>query len=115
MALQSSLRQKKRYILFKILSEKTFSFPEVKAAVEDGLQLFLGQWGVAKAAPLLVKEKHQPPFFTLKVNHTFVDEVKSAVILIKSIKNTPVILRSLRISGGLRKLSEVSYESKTND
>ena len=120
MPLQPSLRQKKRYILFEIIPQRTpqrnferseeislkeeISFPEVKKAVEEALLKFLGEWGTAKAAPLLLGERYKNNHFILKVNHTAVDEVKSALILIKSIKNIPVIIRSKRVSGSLKKL-----------
>ncbi len=107
MRLLPSLRLKKRYVLFEILSSEQFSLAEVKKAVDEALLLFLGQWGVAKASPLLISEKYKNNHFILKVHHTAVDEVKSAVILIKSIKNVPVMIRSRRTSGTLKKLHEV--------
>ncbi|MBI2666700.1 hypothetical protein HYX13_03755 [Candidatus Woesearchaeota archaeon] len=77
---------------------------------------FLGELGVAKAGPMLLGERYKNNHFILKVNHTAVDEVKSALILIKSIKSMSVILRSRRISGTIKKLSEVHDEpTKTND
>ncbi len=107
MKLKPSLRQKKRYVLFEIQAAKTFSLAEVSEAVEFSLQRFLGELGMAKASPLLVKEKwhEKKQRFVLKVNHTHVDEVKSAVILNKKIKNTPVLIRSIVISGTLKKIS----------
>jgi|SRR3989338_3919184 len=117
MHLLPSLRQKKRYILFEIISKENFSFPEVKKSVDEALLRFLGEFGIAKAAPLLLGERYKNNCFILKVRHTAVDEVKAAIILIKSIKNTPVIIRSKRVSGTLKKISEVEVhdEPKTND
>jgi len=105
MGLLPSLRQKKRYILFKIEAPLQFSFEEVKAEIEKVLFQFLGEFGVAKAAPMFVKEKYTQNQFILKVRHTCVDETKAALILIKKIKNTPVILRSIITSGTLKKVS----------
>ena len=114
MPLQPSLRQKKRYILFEIIPQRTpqrnferseeISFSEVKKAVEEALLKFLGEWGTAKAGPLLLGERYKNNHFILKVNHTAVDEAKAALILIKSMKNIPVIIRSKRVSGSLKKL-----------
>ncbi len=103
MKLIPSLRQKKRYILFEIQAEKEFTVFEVQEAVQFALHDFLGQLGLAKASPLFLKEKFGKNHFTLKVNNNYVDEVKSAVILIKKIKNTPVLLRSITTSGMLKK------------
>ncbi len=103
MKLIPSLRQKKRYILFEIQAEKEFTVAEVQEVVQYALHDFLGQLGLATASPLFLKEKFAKNHFTLKVNNNYVDEVKSAVILIKKIKNTPVLLRSITTSGMLKK------------
>ena len=107
MKLRPSLKQKKRYVLFEIKADKEFSLPEVSEAIESSLLRFLGELGLAKASPLFIKEKWngQKQRFVLKVNHQYVDELKSAVILNKKIKNTPVLIRSIVTSGTLKKIS----------
>ncbi|MDP3698815.1 MAG: Rpp14/Pop5 family protein [Nanoarchaeota archaeon] len=107
MKLKPSLKQKKRYVLFEIQAAKAFSLNEVAEAVEASLLHFLGEFGLAKASPLLVKEKwsDKKQRFVLKVNHKHVDELKAAVILSKKIKNTPVLIRSIVTSGTLKKIS----------
>ena len=104
MGLLPSLKERRRYILFEIKADKEFLWSDVQEAVDAGLLLFLGQLGLSKACPLFLKERYQLNKFTLKVNHTSVDDVKAAVIFIKSIKNNPVLIRSLRTSGTLKKL-----------
>lgn len=106
MKLMPTLRQKKRYILFEIQAEKQFIVSEVEELVQFALHDFLGQLGLAKASPLFLKERYQDNHFVLKVNHRYVDEVKGAIVLIKKIKNTPIILRSITTSGTLKKATE---------
>ncbi|HLC88606.1 MAG TPA: Rpp14/Pop5 family protein [Candidatus Nanoarchaeia archaeon] len=111
MNLLPSLKQKKRYVVFEIISadkstEKSaekFSDSEIKAAVEEALLLFLGQLGLSKAVPLLVKSKNNK--FIIKASHNWVDEVKAALILIKKIKNQPIIVKSIITSGTINKAS----------
>ncbi|MEK6863437.1 MAG: Rpp14/Pop5 family protein [Nanoarchaeota archaeon] len=105
MKLLPSLRQKKRYVVFEIVSDKSFSLGEVQEAVENSLSKFFGDWGLAKASPLFVKEKwsETKQRFVIKVNHAFVDELKSALILNKKIKNTPALIKSIITSGTLKK------------
>lgn len=107
MKLKPSLKQKKRYILFEIQAAKVFSLPEASEAIESSLLRFFGEFGLAKASPMLVKEKwsDKKQRFVLKVNHDYVDELKAAVILNKKIKNTPVLIRSIVTSGTLKKIS----------
>ncbi len=107
MKLLPSLKQKKRYVVFEILSSKKFSFPEIKEEVESTLLLFFGQWGLAKSSPLIIKEKFNPEKqrFVIKINHKFMDELRAALTLSKKIKNTPVIIKSVITSGTLKKAS----------
>lgn len=106
MKLSPALRQKKRYVVFNIISKEKFTLNDIKKTVEEALLLFLGQLGLAKSSPLLIKEKFKDNKFVVKVNHKFVDELISAVILIKSIKNKPVIVKSIITSGTLKKACE---------
>jgi len=105
MKLLPTLKEKKRYIVFQVLAEKKFSLTEVKSSVEEMLLSFLGQLGVARSAPIFIEEKFNlnQQKFVLKVGHKYVDEVKAALALGKSIKNTPVIIKSITTSGILKK------------
>ena len=87
---------------------RKFSFIEVKEAVDKALLDFFGQLGLSKASPLLLKEKfsEKKQRFVVKVNNKNVDELKSALILNKKIKNTSVIMKSLITSGALKKTKE---------
>ncbi|MBI4980854.1 hypothetical protein HZC30_04840 [Candidatus Woesearchaeota archaeon] len=110
MGLMPSLRQKKRYVVFEIIAEKKFAIQEVRAAVDEALRSFLGQLGIGKAAPLFVEEKFDfdAQKFMLKVNNKFVDEIKMGVALCKSIKNNPIIIKSVIVSGSIKKAGEKS-------
>ena len=107
MRLLPSLRQKKRYVVFELISTKKFSFQEIKEAVDSSVALFLGQLGMARSSPLLLKEKFSPEKqrFIIKVNNKYVDELKAALTLNKKIKNTPVVIKSIITSGTLKKAS----------
>ena len=103
MKLKPSLRQKKRYIVFEIVSPTKFSVNYVKDEVEKALLLFFGQLGMSKASPLFLKEKYKNNKFIVKINNKYVDECISAVILIKKVKNKEVIVKSIITSGTLKK------------
>lgn len=105
MKLLPSLKQKKRYLVFEISSSKQFSLSEIEKEVSQALLSFLGQLGLAQASPLFVREKFDYPrqMFIIKINHKYVPETKAALILIKKIKNTPLIIRSLTTAGTLKK------------
>ena len=104
MKLLPSLKERKRYILFKIDSKEEFSAVDVKKSVDNAIKDFIGELGISKAAPSFLSERYQNNQFIVKVNHKYVTEIVSAIILIKKIKNTPVLLRSVIISGTLKKV-----------
>ena len=103
MKLLASLKQKKRYIVFEIVSDVNFEADGVRKAVNDALLSFIGQLGIAKTSPMFVKFENNK--FIMKINHKFVDECISAIILIKKIKNQEVIVKSVITSGTLKKVS----------
>jgi ribonuclease P/MRP protein subunit POP5 len=106
MKLLPSLKQKKRYVLFKIISENKFTLSEVKEEVSRALSNYLGQLGISKAGVVFIDEQFDADaqIFLLKVGHKFVDEAKSALALSKSIKNSPIIIKSVRVSGTINKV-----------
>jgi RNase P/RNase MRP subunit POP5 len=100
-----ALKQKKRYIVFEIIAETKFLVPEVQKEVDSALLLFLGQLGLAKSSPIMLKEKFKNNKFIIKINHKYVDECITAMTLIKRIKNKDVIVRSIVTSGTIKKAS----------
>ena len=105
MKLRPSLRQKKRYLAFELISSRAFPFADVEKEVFASLHHFLGDLGMAKAAPMLVKEKYKNQKFIIKVNHTAVDECKAGIMLLRKVKEFPVIPKSIITSGTLKKAS----------
>lgn len=107
MKLLPSLKQKKRYVLFEIISEKEkkFSLEEVQEEINSTLKSFWGELGLSRAAPLFIKEKFdfEKQRFLIKVNHKYPEELKAALTLNKKIKNTPVIIKSITTSGTIKK------------
>ncbi len=104
--MQPTLRLKKRYLAFKVDSPISFTPQELDAAVHEALLKFLGEFGVARAGPIFLKERCKNNTFMLKINHHSVEAARSALILIKKIKNSPVIMRSITTSGTLKKAVE---------
>lgn len=108
MGLLPSLRQKKRYVVFEIVSDRAFSFQEMKENIYDALHQFFGSWGSAHASPMIIAERfnEQKQRLVIKVNNTSVDELKMALVLCTHIKNNPLIIRSLVTSGTLKKAGQ---------
>ena len=101
-----SLRQKKRYLVFEIVSNKKISsFEAVSSAIWQNSLAFLGELGMAKAGILILKERFNANLQKgiIKVNNKYVDHLKSALLMIERIGNEKVILKSVGVSGILNK------------
>ena len=73
-----SLREKPRYIKYK--TEKMLS----KDCIYNGIKQFLGELGMAKAGVKMMDNN------IIRTNSKYVDEVKSALLLIKGLNITNV-------------------------
>ncbi len=97
-----SSKQKKRYLVYEIMSESAFKFEDVKRAVDLNLKNFLGSLGLAIARPIIM------PLFDgkrgiIKLSNSYLNEVKLGIILIKEINNKKVIFKNIHVSGILNK------------
>ena len=101
-----SLREKKRYLVFEVISkEKINDVNLVSSAVWDCSLQFLGQLGTAKAGIMVLNNKWdaQSQRGIIKVGHRHVDALKSALLFADKIGNADTIFRSLGVSGILKK------------
>lgn len=105
-----SLREKKRYLTFEIISKsKIKDFSNVSKAVWSVLTSFIGELGAAKAGIWLLPDKYNKKSQRgiIKVNHKYVNNLKSSLSLIRKIEGEEVIVRSLIVSGMISKASKL--------
>ena|SRR3989338_6392567 len=93
-----TLREKKRYLVFEVIGSSHCS--EAAEAVKLS---FLSLFGIFEAAKAGIKSiKSSGRRCMLSVNRKYVDRLKAALIMVKSIKNTAVVLRSVGVSGSVK-------------
>ena len=101
-----SLREKKRYLAFEVISkQKIKDFNKVSDAVMNAGLGFLGQLGMAKAGAIILKDKwnNELQRGIIRVNHKHVDNLKAALTFVENIDNKEVIVKSVGVSGILKK------------
>ena len=100
-----SLREKKRYMVFEIISKSKFDFRPVSDAIMQSSLQLLGQLGVAKAGiiPLENKWNKEISRGIIKVGHKHVDELRASLLLASKINNEYVIIKSVGVSGIIKK------------
>ncbi len=103
-----SLRERKRYLVYEVISEKPITS---KKAIQDHIttaaQQLFGQYGLAHLQLRFLPEKYQQKTQRgiLRLHHTATEWLKTALLFVSEIDNQPVIVRSIAVSGTLRKAS----------
>ena len=102
--LPPTLREKKRYISFKIIYPEELSNNEVVQIVRSAIINYYGIWGCSRSNPWLISYNH--PKGLLKVQRDEVDFVKSALITFNEYKDKPINIIVLGVSGSIKKSRE---------
>ncbi len=98
-----TLKEKKRYIVFEVISNKKISEKIFEKGIQENVTKFLGELGIAKSGFMLVKDSMEGKKGIIKTNVKYQDEVKMALNLIKNIGREKVIVNVTGVSGILNK------------
>jgi len=103
--LLSSLREKKRYVVFKVISQEQLPFKGISKGIKEHFLSLMGEFGYTKSGLMLLHEQWNQSKNTgvAKINHKYVTHLKMALSLIKNIESEKVIVNSLGVSGILAK------------
>ncbi|MCK4521248.1 MAG: hypothetical protein KAU20_01650 [Nanoarchaeota archaeon] len=104
-----SLKEKKRYLAFEIISkQKINNAKSVEDAINKTCLKFLGVFGMAKAGIMVLNDKYnsKKQRGLIKVSHKSVNDAKLAMCFIKKIEDKDVIVKSVGVSGILKKAEE---------
>lgn len=102
--LKPTLRQNRRYLVFQIIGDGTIS-SESQMELGTRLVSLLGVFGAAKAAIRIMKDKYNSKTHTgiIMATASALDHVKVCLGLVTSLAGTPVIIRTIGVSGILAK------------
>ncbi len=101
-AMAPSMREKKRYIAFEVVAEKQMPREAVAKELRETMNKLVGDLGMAKAGLIFLPDWDNNKG-VLKVSHKHTDIAKAAMALVKQINGNSVIIRSIGISGILKK------------
>ena len=101
-----SLRERKRYIKFKVFSEEKIVYSDLEQAILNTCLDFYGEFETSKISLWLIKnlwnEKEQVGI--IKCNHLAVPKVIVCLGLIRRLGDIRVFIKVLKISGTLKGL-----------
>ena len=104
-----TLKEKKRYIGFEVVSEKPVENSHLIRALENSVLSYLGEQGAAKAGFSVIRDKTDNNRCLVRTGVVHVNEIKAAMMFISSIDNNGVLVRSLGVSGTLKGLKKRVY------
>jgi len=101
-----SLREKERYVAFRVLSDERITYPDLEAAIWNVLLDFYGEYGVSKLSMWLIKNLYdeQNQIGVIRCNNKAVAAVIAGLGLIARLGDTRVVLKILSVSGTIRGL-----------
>ena len=99
-----SMRRSKRYIVFRVHSEKGVDYASARDALWNSMTRWIGEAGLARAGVRIVRnlwnQKEQTGFIQVSPKH--VDAVKVSMGLIHQVGDQRVIFQSLRVTGTIK-------------
>ena len=101
-SLLPSLKEKRRYLVYQVLSETPLHFKDVKEALAKEFTTFLGRLGEAQAGILFLDDWNNNKGI-IRMTTSALDYVKAALIHIRKINKTEVVVASVGVSGTLNK------------
>lgn len=101
-----TLKENKRYILFRVLSDGAVDKSSCADAVSTATLRFLGELGCARAGVTFLGETYNPKEKTgiIRVNTKYVDDVKVALASIQNIDEQRATFDVIKVSGNVGKL-----------
>ena len=96
------MREKKRYLHYEVTTDGNLSVEDIRQAVQDSIQQFLGEYGCAQAGIHCIENTNK--YGVIKTSTKYVNQVKTALGLIKIIKNQNVRFATTKVSGVINKV-----------
>jgi len=104
--LKPSLRERRRYIAFQVISERgeEFTYSDLESAIWNILLDFLGEYGVSKTSVWLMKDcwNQKKQIGILRCNHKSVQDIIATLGLIDRLGDNRITFKVLKVSGTIK-------------
>jgi ribonuclease P/MRP protein subunit POP5 len=104
--LMPTLREKDRYIAFKVISEEPINYSDLESAIWNAMLEFLGEQGVSKTSTWLVKNLYdeENQVGVIKCNNKSVTQVVASLGLVSRLGDSRVNFKVFKVSGTIKGL-----------
>ena len=99
-----SMKGKSRYLFFSVMADGRLGYPEVKGAILNSLENWMGDKEFGRARIWVIRNLWNQSDLSgvIKCSHKSVDDIKVGLGLIHQIGDSRVIFRTTRVSGTLK-------------
>lgn len=97
-------RMRRRYLALKIDSNETFSSRDFMDAVWNAILKLYGEHGASRSGLTLIDYDAEKRLAVIRTTHTTVEMVRAALASITKIRDKPVAIHVLTVSGTIRAL-----------
>ncbi len=97
-----TLRTKKRYVVYETISENDLNNKQVFNVIQDSYKECYGVFGLGEAGIMDTKIYHKNKAI-LKINHKYLDKLRTAMAMITNINDNDVIVNTVSVSGMIKK------------
>lgn len=104
--LPPSLRERKRYILFQVISEEPITYEDLEQAIWNQFLDTFGELGVSRLDMRIVKNLYDQERQTcvISCNNNSVQQVIAGLGLISRLGDSRIIIKVLKVSGTIKGL-----------
>ena len=105
--LNSSLREKKRYVAVKFYSNKNINFNELISSLKKIMVKFLGVYGLAKQNLKIIKFNEKTNVMILRTTNKTLNQTIVSLLLLKKTSKINLTTKILSVSGSLKKIKSM--------
>jgi ribonuclease P/MRP protein subunit POP5 len=99
------LREKKRYLAYEVIADHALAYNDIATAIHETMDRWLGEVQMAHAGIMILDEtwNQETQRGLIRINHNYLDYVKSGLLFVDKIDSTPVLVKSVGASGIIKK------------
>ena len=96
-----------RYLLVKIISEKSLTTEGVKLAVNYAVRSLFGEWGLMKIAPRILSFDEKSNKVIIRCNSSAVNKLRASLVLMTRTNDYAAAICVIKISGTIKSLKRL--------
>ena len=102
-----TLRERRRYVVFKIISDKKFTKKEVEKALTSVIFRAIGLFGAVDSSYWLVKFYEDKQIGIIRVTNKYKDKLFACLAFFNEVEGEKITLKLIKTTGTIKKADEI--------